>query len=93
MDPLFAFLLFVAAAFTAHQAGIEEADPTFTDSPIIERRALCPPNMSEPRVRDLTVAFEERVYLLPLGGTCRPRPYADTNDVNSKQYGTREIAE
>lgn len=76
MDPFFAFLLILGVALTAHHAG-DDSGPYSVDAPTIEQPAPCPPTMVEPLMRDLTVAFERRVYLLPSGKTCRPRSFAD----------------
>lgn len=76
MAPLLAFLLIWGVAFTAHHAGSGSPDPGAIEAQDLEQSAPCPPKLAEPRVRDLTVPFERRVYLLPSGKTCRPRSFA-----------------
>ena len=76
MAPLFAFLLILGVAFTAHHAGSGSTDTGAIEAQKLEQSAPCPQKLAEPRVRDLTVPFERRVYLLPSGKTCRPRSFA-----------------
>jgi len=84
MEPFFAFLLFMAFASATNNDEPGTADRAAADA-IHEVQALpCPSDLSPPRVRDLTVPFDERVYLLPSGKLCHPsttaNAHAGTND-------------
>ena len=92
MDPFFAFLLILGVALTAHHAGGDSA-PDSVEAPTIEQLAPCPPTMAEPLVRDLTVGFERRVYLLPSGRTCRPRSLAGIQGGTSSLSDVRALPE
>lgn len=70
MDFFFALLFVFGLAFTVHHVDGAEVEP---EAPTVEQPAPCPQKMTEPMIRDLTVAFAKRVYLLPSGETCRPR--------------------
>ena len=80
MAPLLAFLLILGVAFTAHHAGSGGTDTGDIKAQDFEQSTPCPPKLAEPRVRNLTVPFERRVYLLPSGKTCRPRSCAAAPD-------------
>ena len=92
MDPFFAFLLILGVALTAHHA-VDDTGPDPVEVPPIEQAAPCPPTMAEPLMRDLTVAFERRVYLLPSGKTCRPRSFADMQGGTSSLSDVRALPE
>lgn len=72
MEPFFAFLLFIAFASAANHDDPGTADRAQADATHKVQALPCPSDLSEPHVRDLTVPFDERVYLLPSGETCRP---------------------
>lgn len=72
MEPLFAFLLIVAFASAAHHDDPGSADRVPADATQEVQALPCPSNPSQPRIRDLTVPFDNRMYLLPSGETCRP---------------------
>lgn len=90
MEPFFAFFLILGVALTTHYAG-DDSGPDSVEAPTIEQLAPCPPTMAEPRMRDLTVAFERRVYLLPSGKTCRPRSFADLQGGTSSLSDVRAL--
>jgi hypothetical protein len=92
MDPFFAFLLILGVALTAHHAG-DDSGPDSVEAPTIEQPAPCPPTMAEPRMRDLTVAFERRVYLLPSGKTCQLQSFADIQGDTSSPSAVRALSE
>lgn len=92
MDPFLPFLLILGVALTTDHAG-DDSGPDSVEPPTIEQPAPCPPTMAEPRMRDLTVAFERRVYLLPTGRTCRPRSFADMQGGTSSLSGVRALTE
>lgn len=71
MEPFFAFLLFIAFASAANHDEPGTADRAQADATHEVQALPCPSDLSQPRVRDLTVPFDERVYLLPSGETCR----------------------
>jgi hypothetical protein len=85
MEPLFAFLLILGIAFTANHGSNERIEPGPIAAPKVQTPATCPKHMKQPLVRDLTVPFEQRVYLLPSGERCRPRSFA-TNEVGASQW-------
>lgn len=85
MGIFFALILIVGIAVTAHHSDTNE-------TPTIEQPAPCPPKMAEPRMRDLTVAFEKRIYLLPSGKTCGPRALAAPQiDTTSEQRTLHDL--
>lgn len=92
MDPFLAFLLILGVALTAHHAGDDLALDS-VEAPTIEQPAPCPQTMAEPLMRDLTVAFERRIYLLPSGKTCRPRSFADMQGGTSSLFDVRPLPE
>ncbi|MDZ7840855.1 MAG: hypothetical protein U5R46_08565 [Gammaproteobacteria bacterium] len=72
MGPFAIFVVVVAIATSAHDGTAAEPDPP-VPTPVLEQPSeSCPTSMAEPRVRNLTVPFDDRVYLLPSGETCRP---------------------
>ncbi len=72
MEPFFAFLLIIAFASAADHDDPGTADRAQADATHEVQALPCPSDLSQPRVRDLTVPFDERAYLLPSGETCRP---------------------
>lgn len=82
MEPLFAFLLILGIALTANHGSNERIEPGPIAGTEVQTPATCPEHIKQPLVRDLTVPFEQRVYLLPSGETCRPRSSA-TNEVGT----------
>lgn len=92
MDPFFAFLLILGIALTAHHTG-DDTGPDSVEAPTIEQPAPCPKTMAEPLMRDLTVAFEKRIYLLPSGKTCRPLSFADMQGGTSSLSDVRALPE
>jgi hypothetical protein len=84
MEPFFALLLILGIALTASHSSNERTEPGPIASQEVQTPATCPEQMKQPLVRDLTVPFEQRVYLLPSGKTCRPRSFA-TNEVGASQ--------
>lgn len=92
MDPFFAFLLILGVALTAHHAG-DDSGPDSVEAPTNEQPAPCPPTMAEPLVRNLTVEFESRVYLLPSGKICRSRSFADMQGGTSSLSDVRALPE
>lgn len=91
MDPFFAFLLILGVALGAQHASGEDIGPGPVEVSTIEQPAPCPPMMVEPLMRDLTVAFERRVYLLPSGTTCRPRSFADLQGGTNSMSDVRAL--
>lgn len=92
MDPFFALLLILGVALTAHHTGVDSG-PDSVEAATIEQLAPCPPTMAEPLMRDLTVTFERRVYLLPSGKTCRSRSFADMRGGTSSLSDVRALPE
>jgi len=78
MEPLFAFLLIIAFASAADHDEPGTADRALADATHAVQALPCPSDLSQPRVRDLTVPFNERMYLLPSGETCRPSVTGNT---------------
>lgn len=74
MGPFAIFVVVVAIASSAHDGAAAEPDPPIPKPVLEESSESCPTPMAEPRIRNLTVPFEDRVYLLPTGETCRPAP-------------------
>lgn len=91
MDFFFALLFVFGLAFTVHHVDGAGAEPDSIEAPTVEQPAPCPPKMREPRIRDLTVAFEKRVYLLPSGETCRPRSPAPTRVDTSARSDAHDV--
>lgn len=91
MEPFIAFLLIVGAALAANHESNERTEPVPVINRTIATLPTCPEHMKQPLIRDLTVAFEKRVYLLPSGETCRPRPLSGNAVGTSRPPTARDI--
>lgn len=92
MEPFFAFLLIITFASAADHDEPGTADRAPADATHEGQALPCPSDLSQPRVRDLTVPFHERIYLLPSGKLCHPSTTVNTRAGSSDGQPTSSTA-